>query len=226
MTRLLLAFSVLLATSCGNAKTEAATSTIAAPSSTVEEPAASPQPPSEIAMNDDVVAPDEAVPAPANWTVDKEKSRIEFSGTQTGKSFTGSFSSFDVSIVFDPDNLESSRIKATIDTASAKTGDKQRDDALPTKDWFSAASFPTAVFESSDIRAAAAGYEANGVLTLRGVSKDLTLPFSLDLSEGRAVADGSVSLIRSDFGVGQGEFATGEWVGLDVKAAIHIEANR
>ena len=225
MTRLLLAFSALLFSACGNAKTETTTSTVEAPSLTVEEPAESPRPPSEIAMNEDVAA-DDAVPAPEKWTVDKKTSRIEFTGTQTGKSFTGSFSSFDITITFDPDNLESSRIKATIDTASARTGDKQRDDALPTKDWFSAESFPAAVFESSDIRAAGAGYEAKGVLTLRGVSRDLTLPFSLDISGDRAVADGSVSLIRSDFGVGQGEFATGEWVGLDVKVAIHVEADR
>lgn len=198
----------------------------------VAETAAAPEPAGDAPAADLVVAEADAASseaaapaAPVKWTVDKGRSRIEFTGSQTGKEFTGSFSSFDISIVFDPDNLGAARIKATIDMASAKTGDRQRDDALPGKDWFSVASFPSAVFESSDIRAAGTGYEARGTLSLRGVSKDLTLPFSLDISGDHAVADGSVSLVRSDFGVGQGEFATGEWVGLDVKVAIHIEAN-
>lgn len=163
---------------------------------------------------------------PATWTIDKSASRIEFTGSQTGKDFTGSFSSFDVAIAFDSGNLGASRIKATIETASASTGDRQRDDALPSSDWFSSASFPTAVFESSDIRAAGSGFEARGRLTIRGVAKDVALPFSLKIEGDRATADGSVSLIRTDFGVGQGEFAGGEWVGLDVKVTLHIEATR
>lgn len=185
---------------------------------------ASDAPAADLVVAEGEVAPSEPA-ASAKWTADKGKSRIEFTGLQVGTEFTGSFSSFDMSIVFDPDNLAAARIKATIDMASAKTGDRQRDDALPGKDWFSVSEFPAAVFESSDIRAAGTGYEARGTLTLHGVSRDLTLPFSLDISGGRAVADGSVSLVRSDFGVGQGEFAGGEWVGLDVKVSVHIEAD-
>lgn len=193
-------------------------------------PTGSDDAPGVIAPNDgDAEAATPAASAaapPAQWTLDRGASRIAFTGSQTGKEFTGSFSVFDVSIAFDPDNLGASRITATIDTSSASTGDRQRDDALPTSDWFSSSSFPAAVFESSDIRAARRGYEARGRLTLRGVSKDVTLPFSLAIDGDRAVADGEVLLVRSDFGVGQGEFAGGEWVGLDVKVTLHIEANR
>lgn len=234
MRRFSLVAAMVLAAACGSKESGADPAAAAlaeeqaAPST--QEAAPSPEAAVEVAQNEAVAAtaaPVTPATAPAQqWALDRGASRIEFTGSQTGKEFSGSFSVFDVSIAFDPDNLDASHIKATIDTASAATGDRQRDDALPTSDWFSSSSFPTAVFESSDIRAAGRAYEARGRLTLRGVSKDVALPFSLEIDGDRAVADGAVTLVRSDFGVGQGEFAGGEWVGLDVKVTLHIEANR
>jgi polyisoprenoid-binding protein YceI len=174
----------------------------------------------------EAAAPAMTQPA-GGWTIDKAKSRIEFSGTQTGKEFKGAFGTFDAAIVFDLADLSGARVDVSVDTASAKTGDKQRDDALPGGDWFSAKAFPTATFSSSEVVATGEGaYEARGTLTIRGVARDLVLPFTLSIDGGRAVADGSATLVRTDFGVGQGEFATGQWVGLDVAVAFHIEASR
>ena len=51
-------------------------------------------------------------------------------------------------------------------------------------------------------------YEAVGTLTLRGVTKALTLPFTLELNETSAHAKGHAELIRSTFGIGQGPWAT------------------
>ncbi len=169
-----------------------------------------------------------AAPAvPGAWTVDKTASRIEFSGTQTGKAFTGRFETFDATIVFDPEDLAAAKIEAVIDTGSAKTGDRQRDAALPGAEWFSAKTFPQARFVSDSVTAASGGYEARGKLTIREAEKDLTLPFTLSIEGGRAVADGAVTLNRADFGVGQGEeFLTDKWVGYDVKVTVHIEATR
>jgi len=237
--------AILLLAACGSKSegSEAATAAPAASEPAASEPAssdaadaaASAAAPAE-AVTDSLVlasnnsaAPatsDKPLAAPSHWTVDKGATQIEFTGSQTGKEFTGRFSSFDIEIVFDPDNLGASHIKATIDTASASTGDRQRDDALPSADWFASSTYPAAVFESTDIRASGGGYEANGKLTIRGLSKDIALPFTLDIRGDKATADGSLSLLRTDFGVGQGEFSTGEWVGLDVKIAIHVEATR
>ena len=236
MSKLSLIAAALLVAACGSKEADIpadASAPVAAEplASPVGETAEAPPAAVDVAINDAAgasatAAAPQRLSAPPEWTLDRARSRIEFTGSQTGKNFTGSFSSFDVSISFDPENLGASRIAATIDTASAATGDRQRDDALPTPDWFASKSYPAAGFESSVIRAAGSGYEAEGILTIRGVSKGLILPFSLAIKGDRAVADGSVSLLRTDFGVGQGEFATGEWVGLDVNVTIHIEASR
>ncbi|MDZ7627420.1 MAG: YceI family protein [Parvularculaceae bacterium] len=165
---------------------------------------------------------------PGAWAIDKAASKIEFSGTQTGKAFTGRFESFDAVIILDSDNLPAARIEAVIDTGSAKTGDRQRDAALPGAEWFSATAFPQARFVSQSVTAAAGGaYEARGKLTIRDAEKDLLLPFTLDITGDRAVADAEVTLNRADFGVGQGEdFLTDKWVGYEVKVSLHLEATR
>lgn len=172
-------------------------------------------------------------PAPAQettnggWRVDKAASRIEFIGEQTGAAFTGTFADYDAAITLDTDDLGAATIAITINTASAKTGDRQRDAALPTSDWFSVKAFPTATFSSSDIESTGAGtYEARGTLTVRDTSRDLVLPFTLAIEGARAVAVGETTLDRSDFGVGQGEFATGQWVALGVTVRFHLEATR
>jgi polyisoprenoid-binding protein YceI len=179
----------------------------------------------------DASAPAAALAAPAiegAWRIDKAASRIAFTGTQNGKEFTGRFERFDATILLDPENLETAQIEAVIDTASAKTGDRQRDAALPGADWFSSKAFPTARFVSATIAPTGANaYTATGKLSIRGAERDLTLPFTLTISDGRAVADAAVSLNRSDFGVGQGEdFVTDKWVGYDVGVTIHLEAVR
>lgn len=173
----------------------------------------------------------QAAAAPAvegAWVVDRAASRIEFSGTQTGKAFTGRFESFDATIVFDPADVTAARIEAVIATGSAKTGDRQRDAALPGAEWFSSKTFPEARFVSTSVSAAGEGaYEAAGTLSIRDKEQAVTLPFTLTIADGRATADGTVTLNRSDFGVGQGEeFLTDRWVGYEVKVSLHIEATR
>jgi polyisoprenoid-binding protein YceI len=162
-----------------------------------------------------------------NWKLDPAKSRLTFSGTQTGAKFEGKFTRYGMTIVFDPNNLEASHITVTVDLASAATGDPQRDTALPGKDWFDIAQFPQAKFETTSIRKQGVNaYEAVGNLTLRGVTKALTLPFTLQIDGAAAHAVGHAKLIRSAFGVGQGPWATGQWVALDVDVSFDIVAVR
>ena len=162
-----------------------------------------------------------------NWTVDLAKSKLGFSGTQTGDPFTGSFTRYKAAIAFDPAHLEASQIKVTVDLASATTGDTQRDTALPGDDWFDIAHFPQATFASNSIRKKPDGtYEAAGTLTLRGVMRPLTLPFTLDMTGASAHAKGHVMLVRTAFGVGQGQWTTGDYVALEVGVDIDIVATR
>ncbi|MGG6894892.1 MULTISPECIES: YceI family protein [Rhizobium] len=172
------------------------------------------------------VSTSSAAGAPS-WKLDPGKSKLGFSGMQTGAKFQGGFSRYDAAIEFDPDHLEASHITVSIDLASATTNDKQRDTALPGKDWFDVPQFPAAKFETSAIRRKDAGtYEAVGNLTLRGVTKPITLPFTLEMNGPSAHVTGHAELDRSAFGIGQGSWSTDQWVSFAVAVDIDLTATR
>lgn len=163
----------------------------------------------------------------ADWTVDPARSRLEFSGTQTGAPFTGRFGTWSATIAFDPAKPEAGHVAATIDLASAKTGDAQKDEAMPGGDWLDAGRLAQARFEATGFRPKGGdAYETTGTLTLRAVSKDVVLPFTLTLGGQEAHAVGKATILRTDFGVGQGAWADGGMVGLDVEVSFDLVATR
>lgn len=169
-----------------------------------------------------------AVPASAaDWAVDPARSVITFSGVQVGAPFTGRFERFEARVDFDPAKPEAGHATVLVDLASARTGDVQRDEALPQKDWFDAGSTRQARFEATRFVDRGRGdYEAVGTLTIRGTTRPLTLPFHLTSEAATVRAKGHVGLVRTDFGVGQGPWASGQWVGLDVGVDIELVATQ
>ena len=161
----------------------------------------------------------------APWALDPARSAIRFSGVQVGTPFSGRFERFEARVEFDPAKPEAGRATVLVDLASARTGDTQRDTALPQKDWFDVASASHARFEASRFVDKGGGdYEAVGDLTIRGTKRPLTLPFHLSLDGDRAHATGHVSLVRTAFGVGQGAWASGQWVALEVGVDVDLVA--
>lgn len=163
----------------------------------------------------------------ATWTIDPAASKLGFSGVQTDQPFSGSFKSWTGTVDYDPAKPEGAHVLITIDTGSANTGDTQRDEALPGEDWFGAGKFPKATFEASGFTAkGGTNFETKGTLAIRGVSKDVTLPFVLTLDGDKAHVVGSAKLVRTAFGVGQGAWATDEYVALDVNVSVDLTAKR
>jgi polyisoprenoid-binding protein YceI len=161
----------------------------------------------------------------ATWKLDLAKSKLGFSSTQTGTKFQGVFNGWNSEIEFDPDRLEASHIMVTVYLATATTKDAQRDKALPDSNWFDTGHFPTAMFETREIhRKGANDYEAVGTLTLRGVAAPLMLPFTLEIDGTSAHAKGHAELSRRTFGIGQGPWASDQWVAFEVGVDIDVTA--
>lgn len=161
----------------------------------------------------------------AQWIVDTGKSRIGFSGVQVGAPFQGRFKRFSAQIDFDPAAPDAGRALVEIDLTSAETGDAQRDTALPQAEWFDTKANAQARFEAT--RFVAKGgetYEAVGTLTIRGVRRDAVLPFRLTRDGPNARAVGHLDLVRTQFGIGQGPWASGQWVALEVGVDIDVTA--
>ena len=167
--------------------------------------------------------------APPRWTLDSAHSKLIFSAQQGSETFNGGFNKFATEIVFDADDLEHSHIATTVDMASAFAGSAERDQALPGGGWFNVAGFPDAKFVTKTIRKTGAHeFIADAVLTIRGVSKDVQLPFTLTAgtAPGQMHAVGAVTILRNDYGVGQGEFASDSWIKFEVKVGIDILATK
>ncbi len=163
----------------------------------------------------------------ASWTIDTAKSHLGFTGSENGSAFSGHFGTFSGTILFDPANPAAAHADVTIATGSATTGDQQKDGALPDSDWFAADKYPQAHFVATGFKPTSGGaYAAMGTLTIRGITKPLTLPFTLAISGNTAKADGTVQLIRTDFGVGQGAWSTAQYVALQVSVSFDIVAEK
>lgn len=140
--------------------------------------------------------------------------------TQAGAANQGRFKSFAVS--FDP---AASRLEVVIDMRSFDTGDRQRNDILGGKDFFDVAQYSQARFTATHVERSATGYDATGSLTLRGVTRNVMIPFTWRTAtdEGRTVGylSGEITLQRLDFGIGQGQWKSTEWVGNNV--TVHYQ---
>lgn len=161
----------------------------------------------------------------ASWTLDPAKSKLGFTGSQSGTPFSGRFKTWTALIDFDPANPGAAHILATIDVTSATTDDPQKDEAMPQADWFDASNFAKATFEATGFTPkGGTSFETTGKLILRGVSKNVSLPFELTVEGNQAHAVGKAQLVRTDFGVGQGSWSSGDMVALDVTVDVDLVA--
>jgi polyisoprenoid-binding protein YceI len=169
-----------------------------------------------------------AAGTPVKYTLEPTTSLLRFAFEQAGASNTGRFGKYTADITFAADNPAASKIDVSIDTASLDTGDKERDDTLKSADLLDPAKFPKARFVSSKISSTGAGrYEAQGKLTLRNVTKDIKLPLTFQTKDekGKQIGflTGRYSLKRLEYGVGQGEWKSTEWVKDDVLVTFSLK---
>jgi polyisoprenoid-binding protein YceI len=147
----------------------------------------------------------------------------------------GEFGTVTGTVDFDPASPEASKLDTTIEVNSLYTRDAQRDGHIKTPDIMNAEAFPTITFKSSKVSKAGAGFKVVGDLTLRGVTKEVTLDVSnvsdevtdpWNLKRRGVTASGKIS--RNAFGMGWNMELPG--VGLmvsdDVDINIDIEMTR
>jgi polyisoprenoid-binding protein YceI len=114
--------------------------------------------------------------APA-WKIDRAHSKVTFTVTKWGfVEVEGRFRDFTGTINYDAAQPERSQISWSIRVATVDTGERNRDESLQGPDYFDAARNPEMTFVSSQVRRVAADQlEVAGTLTIRGVSKPLTV---------------------------------------------------
>lgn len=153
------------------------------------------------------------------WTVDHAQSRLGFAAVSDGEGFGGQFGQWDAQIAFDPANLGASSATVTVAMASVTTEDTTKAATLQEDAWFAPSLFPHAVFKTVAIRAQGDGYVADGTLTIRDVSKEVSLPFDLAIEGDTARMNGKLDIDRKAFGVG------GSWQDSHADAKVTVEVS-
>ncbi len=159
------------------------------------------------------------------WRAVPEQSEISFEATQMGAAFTGRFSDFQADIRFDPSNLADASATVLIAIASVDTRNDDRDSQIVGPDWFDSAAFPLARFETTAFRRDGTAYVARARLTLRDVTREVELPFTLEIDERNALMTGELVVNRTAFGIGRGQWMDTSVVGDEVTIRIRLRAN-
>ena len=143
-----------------------------------------------------------------------ERSKVAFAYTQMGVGMEGSFKAFAAELAFDPAKPEAGRATLSVDLGSIDTGLDEANAEAAGKDWFDVKRYPRATFEAAKVESTGKGkYAVSGTFTLKGRSREITVPVTYTEEAGQGVFEGTLGLLRNDYGIG-----AGPWAAVDVVA--------
>lgn len=164
------------------------------------------------------------------WKSDPAHSEVDFSIQHMSvANVHGRFGTVDATIVSDPQDITKSTVQATIHLDGIDTGVPARDNDLKSDHFFDVAHFATAKFVSTSVAKGGSGLTVTGNLTLKGVTKPVTLDVSGPTGPvqgmGHRLHEGfeaTTTIRRSDFGIASGMPAA--MLGDEVKLTIDLDA--
>jgi polyisoprenoid-binding protein YceI len=140
--------------------------------------------------------------------VNPKASTISFTFNQMGSRMYGTFKKFEGNLDFDTANPGTAHARLTIELDSIDAGSSDANTELQKPAWFDTAAYPQAVFDSTDIKDLGNNrYLITGRLTLRGLTRVVTVPVHLKAENAIGIFDGELTLKRDDFKIGEGEWA-------------------
>jgi polyisoprenoid-binding protein YceI len=173
--------------------------------------------------------------AAPEWKVDPVHSGIYFDIRHIYSTVKGHFNEVSGVVEFDPANLKESRFDFTVKVKSIDTNNSKRDGHLQSADFFDAGKFPDMTFKSAAVSHAGGNqYTVDGTLTVKDVSKNITLPFTFFGSRQHPLTpkqevigfEARMDIDRLEYHVGDGKYYRMGAVGKDVTVLISIEATR
>jgi polyisoprenoid-binding protein YceI len=173
--------------------------------------------------------------AAPEWKIDPDHSGIYFRITHIYATVNGFFPEFVGEIKFDPSHLDESHFAFKVKVKSIDTNNSKRDSHLQSEEFFDVNKYPEMSFESKTIKHLEANnYQVQGTLTIKDVSKTVTLPFiyfgykkspfnpKLDVAGFEA----RLNIDRLEYHVGSGKFYKMGVVGRKVDVLVTLEATR
>lgn len=182
-------------------------------------------PPVSRAFESSSSQPTTNAPAAETWVINEDLSSIRFSGVHDGNTFAGQFETWSADIIFDRDALDQANVSVSVQTGSARTGNKLYDDSLRAAEWFNVTAFPTAVVSLDNFKANGTDFVADATVTIKDV--EVTVPFEFSLSEedGVTTMTGTTELARSPLDLGQDSDPGADWVSETIDIQVTVVAS-
>jgi polyisoprenoid-binding protein YceI len=161
---------------------------------------------SSFALLAGVVAAADLTPVPAKSgavSLSPQNTTIEFVCAHVGPRpdpRKGNFGKFTGTARIDPATKTLQSVNIEIDTASLSTAIDRLTNHLKSPDFFDVRRFPTARFESTKIDAGSTG-QITGKLTMHGVTKEISFPATIQVTDAGLTVEASFSIDRSQFGM-------------------------
>ncbi len=146
-----------------------------------------------------------------------EKSKVSFTIKNFGLNTSGSLSGLKGIIKFNASDVSNSSFDISVDVNTINTGIDARDNHLKKEEYFDADKFPTIHFVSANILKDEKGYLVKGNLTIKGTTKTVSFPFTVDNENGNLIFTGNFTISRKDFNVGGGSAVMGNNVDVSLK---------
>ena len=133
----------------------------------------------------------------------EEKSTVKFTIKNFGVNTGGSFKGPQGSIIFDPSDISKSSFDVSVASETINTDNESRDKHLKGADYFSVKEFPSISFKSDKVEGnEKKGYTLKGKLSMKGVTKEISFPFTAVQRGDDWLFTGEIKLNRKDFKVG------------------------
>ena len=163
----------------------------------------------------------------AQWVANQESGTLTFTWYEESKDFEGQFTLFSSEMSFDENDLDSFSLHTLVKTGSVSTGDKDSESMLPGKDLFFSKMFPDSNFIVTEIEATGMGaYTLTGELTIRNISMAIELPVKIETKGDKLSMSGGTTLIRTEYGVGEGMFEDESYVMFPVDVNFDLTYTR
>lgn len=149
-----------------------------------------------------------------------ESYEISFKIKNAGITVTGRFTGLKTDLKFSPDKLGNSHLNASVEVATIKTGIGKRDDDLQKETYFNSGKYKLIEIKSVKLYKKGDQYEGSFNVTIKGVTKQVEIPFGFDKTGNEAHFKGGFTINRRDFGVGGKTMTMSEHadVSIDIKA--------
>jgi len=149
-----------------------------------------------------------ASPLLTTYQLNSNSAAVSFEINNMGVTVNGSLSNPTGTVIFDPSDLAGSSISTSVKLSTIDTGIELRDKDLLKEEYFDVEKYPSIRFESNNISKSGNGYQAKGKLTIKGKTKEINVPFTVE----NEVFKGKFNIDRLDFHVGEDSWILGDEV--------------